>query len=502
MKYLVTSEEMKKYDNHTIEGIGIPAMVLMERAALAVVEQISSRFESPKRPDVNVQNKKPSELRVCILAGMGNNGGDGLAVARLLSEKGYPVDVCLVGDEAKASVQWKQQREILRNFPVSVGTKIPEREYNIWVDALFGVGLSRNVEGLYAQMIEQMNRKKGYKIAVDVPSGLDSDTGAVLGCAVKADLTVTFAFCKRGLVLYPGCEYAGEVVTADIGITKRSFLGEAPQMFCYEEPVSALLPVRDAGGNKGSFGKVLLVAGSVNMAGAAILAARAAYRVGAGMVKVITPSENRVIIQETLPEALLGTVADLEESLGWADVVVIGPGIGKSQDAEECLKTVLAKSKQPLVLDADGLNLLAEDKELQKTLRESKREVILTPHVGELSRLTGKSIGVLKENLSLHAMELAKHLRGIVVAKDARSFVCKENMPVCVNIRGNSGMATAGSGDVLAGIIGALLAQGMRSFEAASVGVYLHACAGDLAAAELGEHAVMAGDIAEKISAL
>uniref|UniRef100_UPI00405740CB NAD(P)H-hydrate dehydratase n=1 Tax=Acetatifactor sp. TaxID=1872090 RepID=UPI00405740CB len=499
MKYLVTSEEMKKYDSNTIGKIGIPGMVLMERAAVAVVEQIT---ELVKKRFVKEQQEG---LRVCIVAGMGNNGGDGLAVARLLSEKKYCVDVCLVGDESKASEQWRKQHDILQNYPVTVGTKIKENEYNIWVDALFGVGLSRIVEGKYAQVIEQMNRKGGYKIAVDVPSGLDSDTGRVLGGVVKADITVTFGFCKRGLVFFPGCEYAGDVIVADIGIGEKSFFDEVPQMFCYEEPVKNLLPVREAGGNKGTFGKVLLVGGSVNMAGAAILAARAAYRAGAGMVKVVTPSENRVIIQETLPEALLGTYDDLNVSLEWADVVVIGPGIGKSKASKHCLERVIdyiRQKRKPLLIDADGLNLLAEDSGLQQAVCNLSGEVILTPHVGELARLTGQSVEALKENLSVHAMQFAKKLHVIVVAKDARTFVCKEGKPVCVNIRGNSGMATAGSGDVLSGIIAAMLSQGMDAFEAASVGVYLHACAGDLVACEIGEYSLMAGDIIERISIL
>lgn len=494
MKYLVTSEEMKTYDNNTIDKIGIPGVVLMERAALAVLTQIEKYYSKAQ--------KDARKTRILVLAGMGNNGADGLALARLLAEKEYSVDVRCVGGEEKASALWKQQREILRNYPVKIGTKIQDVEYTILVDALFGVGLSRAVEGEYADAIAAFNQKQGYKIAVDVPSGLDTDTGKVLGCVVKADLTVTFGFCKRGLVLYPGCECAGEVVTADIGITRQSFFEESPKMFCYDENVKALMPVRAENGNKGTFGKVLLVAGSENMAGAAIMAARAAYRAGAGMVKVITPSENRVIIQEAIPEALLGKEEELEESLRWADVVAVGPGIGKSEEAKKCLNDIISKSELPILIDADGLNLLAEDGKLQQLLAEKTGDVILTPHVGELARLTGKTVSDVKEKLLFYATELSKRLQAIVVAKDARTFVCKEHQPVCVNIRGNSGMATAGSGDVLAGIIAALLAQGMCAYEASCVGVYLHACAGDLAAEVLGEHGVMAGDIVEKISAL
>jgi len=231
---------------------------------------------------------------------------------------------------------------------------------------------------------------------VDIPSGLDADTGRVLGETVKADVTVTFGFCKRGLVFYPGCEYAGKVITTEIGITEHSFLGETPTMFYYDESVKDLVPPRPLNGNKGTFGKVLVIAGSVNMAGAAVLAAKAAYRTGAGMVKVITPPENRVIIQEALPEALLGTIENLEESLNWADVVLIGPGIGKEEEALRSLRRVLQEREMPLVIDADALNLLAEQEELQEALAVRAGETVLTPHVGEFSRLTNERISVLK----------------------------------------------------------------------------------------------------------
>ncbi|MBR1930231.1 MAG: NAD(P)H-hydrate dehydratase, partial [Lachnospiraceae bacterium] len=313
------------------------------------------------------------------------------------------------------------------------------------------------------------------------------------------DVTVTFGFCKRGLVLSPGCAHAGKVITAPIGIGGISLLGDKPGMFYYDEEVRTLLPPRNPLGNKGTFGKLLLIAGSHNMAGAAVLAARAAYRTGAGMVKVITSDTNRIIIQQCVPEALLGTKEDLKSSLQWADVIAIGPGLGCTEEAGELLKSVLLESSLPLVLDADALNLLAQEQELQEALAAQNREVIMTPHVGELSRLTGHTVEELKEALAEHAMKYAEKLKKIIVAKDARTYICKAEEPVCVNLRGNSGMATAGSGDVLTGIIAALLAQGMKGFEAAGVGVYLHACAGEYAAEKRSEYACMAGDIADAV---
>lgn len=485
MEYLATAEEMRAYDRRTIEEIGIPAMVLMERAALSALEEIEALH---------------SGRNILILAGMGNNGGDGLALARLLAERDYAVEVVLCGDEKKASEQWKCQRAILAKFPAAVGRKPSEKEYNILVDALFGVGLSREITGPYAEAIAWWNAAKGFKIAMDVPSGVHSDSGNILGCAAKADMTICFGIAKRGLYLYPGCDFCGQVKVKDIGIGVVSLKGMEPQMFRYTEPVGKLLPPRSGSGNKGTFGKVLLAAGSRNMAGAAVLAAKACYAGGAGMVKVITPECNRLIVQTAVPEALYAP-ADPETycaSLDWADVCAVGPGLGRGDEALALLETFIRRSGKPLVIDADGLNLLAENTELQEELTRQAaagRKIILTPHMGELSRLMKESIAQLKAHPAESALRLAKRLHCIVAAKDARTVICKENHPICLNTAGNSGMATAGSGDVLTGIIAALLAQGAEPFEAAAVGVYWHAAAGDAAAKDMGEYAVTASAV-------
>lgn len=495
MKYLVSSAEMQDYDRNTIEKIGIPALVLMERAALQAFERCRVQLEST-----------PMEARTAlILAGVGNNGGDGLALARLLAETGVAVEIWCVGDEEKATEQWKVQKEILKHYSVRYSPKPTRDEYTIVVDALFGIGLSREITGSRQEAVERFRRLRGWKLALDIPSGVDADSGRIWGCCVSVDETVTFGFCKRGLVLYPGCEAAGRVLTVPIGISGKAFFGREPEWFSYDETVTELLPVRDRAGNKGTFGKVLVIAGSRNMAGAALLAARAAYRAGAGMVKLVTAAENRVVVQQALPEALLATEEEVSAALGdWADVVVVGPGIGRDERAGRLLEQTLDAGDLPTVIDADALNLLAESDRLRSKLAKQGsrgRGIVLTPHMGELARLTGKPIPELKENPSGYAGELARQLHAVVVAKDARTFICRKKGSCCVNLTGNSGMATAGSGDVLAGIIGGLLAQGESPFRAACVGAYLHGRAGDAAAEMLGEHGCMAGDIIEALTA-
>ena len=327
MQYLVSAAEMRRFDGNTIDRIGIPACVLMERAAMAAAEAAEIHWKETGGPKT-----------VLVASGMGNNGGDGLAAARLLAQKGYDVDVWCVGNREKASEQFTRQLCILEHYPVRFVTEPHRTEYSVIVDALFGVGLNREVTGDFQRAIETLQGLAGWKLSLDLPSGLDSDTGRVLGCAVRADMTVTFGFCKRGLMLYPGRDYAGDVRIADIGISKISFFGQEPEMYFYDEEPASLMPKRDRGGNKGTFGKVLLAAGSVNMAGAAVLASRAAYRAGAGMVKVISAEENRTILQQAVPEALFGSREDLARSLAWADVIAVGPGIGQGPEAACCIR--------------------------------------------------------------------------------------------------------------------------------------------------------------------
>lgn len=526
IRYLVDADEMRSYDNYTIDNIGIPAMVLMERAALAVISSL----------DENVLEYKTK--RILVVCGGGNNGGDGLAVARLLLDNNCKVDIVLLTDEEKCSLQTKQQLAILQAY-ISAQTDVDifidikdiipilnSKEYDIIIDGIFGVGLSRRVEGRYLNCINAINGYGAYIVSLDVPSGIDSGNGRCLGDAIKADLTVTFSFAKRGLYLYPGKKYAGKIDCRDIGISEKSFQNTPPNCFTFPNisemketellnELKNMLPERIAEGNKGTFGKLLIVAGSKDMCGACILCGESAYRTGAGMVKIVTPEENRNIIQSAFPEAMLLTyesnnipVKGIVDSLKWADGVIIGPGIGQSKISAEILEIILKETDGMLILDADALNILSVREDLRKLLKNRSSEftdsvTIITPHQGEMARLTGKDISELKECPVMAAKAFAAEYGCIVVNKDAVTVVCDENPKFFINNSGNSGMATAGSGDVLSGILGGILVQKQERckimLESVAQAVYLHGCAGDLAKKRVGEHGMIAGDIIESL---
>lgn len=496
--YLLSAEEMKSCDRRTTDIFLVPSLVLMERAALCVAEEIEKRF---------VKGGK-----VLIVAGCGNNGGDGIAAGRILRQHGFAVDFVLIGNREKWTEQMGRQVEIAEKYGCLMQSKIENEEYDIVVDALFGIGLSKKAEGAFAECIGKINAMKAFVCSVDIPSGIHADTGEVMGAAVEAELTVTFAYAKLGHMLYPGCMYAGELVIRDIGITEDGFGGRMPKVYTFRQEIKEGMPKREKSGNKGTFGKVLVIAGSLNMSGASELCAKSVYRVGAGMVKVVAPEENRIILQSDVPEALLTTYSSgeqtdleeikqkLEKDMEWADCIVAGPGIGKNSEAVFLVKQVLSGTEKPLVLDADGLNLLAGSAELKEALVKREGPVILTPHVAECARLYGCTTEEMKKSLFTKPRELADRWNCVVVCKDARTVVAfpKEEM-LYLNTTGNDGMAAAGSGDVLAGMITGLLAQGMEAGEAAAFGVYLHGTAGDCAAACTGKYAVMAGDLVEQL---
>ena len=463
MEHVVTASQMKACDSYTINEIGVPSCVLMERAALACA------LEVIKEADRTVGAK-----RILCVVGSGNNGGDGAACARILFMRGYSADVCVVGSEDHFTADMREQMRICRNLGIREITPDDISGYDIYVDCIFGIGLSRNVQGRYADVIAAINRERAYVVSADIPSGIHADTGAVMGCAVQADVTVTMQMKKAGLLLNPGAKYAGIVKVAEIGICDRYGLGDGPEIYDAE----VLLPERDSDGNKGSFGKVLIIAGSTGMCGASYLSGLAALRAGAGMVKIIAPEENREILQTLLPEAILGLYRDpesavsaVDEGLSWADAVCVGPGLGISDLSKSIVLHVLASCRLPLVIDADGLNIIAGMNLFPDIL--SKR-VYLTPHLGEMSRLTGLPVRSLKEDPVLYALQFAGETGAVVLMKDARTVIACPDGRAFINCSGNSGMATAGSGDVLSGILTALIGRGCDPDTVGALAAYLH----------------------------
>ncbi len=516
MRPVLTARQMKLCDEHAMTRPGCSSQMLMERAARAAMEVLLSRFA-------------PAHVRV--VCGMGNNGGDGFAMARFLMDEGYSVDVCPVGDSRRMSVECGRQAVMYAMYdgvtveavdaPLPNGERLEGGELRlILVDALFGIGLDRPVEGEYMDVIGKINCLRVSfpdacrVMALDLPSGVSADSGKVLGTAVNADVTVTFDQLKRGLLLYPAKCLIGELVQVDIGIGVKG-LGHYPEEWAVEETDVKRAMRRDAYSNKGTYGRVVVFAGSRGMSGAAVLAARAAYRAGAGLIEVVTDESNRVILQVAVPEAIVTTydggdtcselsAAAIDSALRRADAIVIGCGLGQSDGARTVLERVLkycsSARKVPLVIDADGLNLLALREDLWHFVPHG---AVLTPHPGEMARLCGCAVAQIVDDLCGHARALAEK-RGIVcVLKDACTVVAAGRRifyPLC----GNNGMATGGSGDVLAGILGAVLAACRGDFFEdpglyAAIGSSIHAMAGNLAVGQTGEHGLMASDIADAV---
>ena len=514
---LADSREMKAIDSYSIDTVGIPSMVLMERAAYAVALKIRSVLEhthGDKNCGVHkgresTQRSRDSRggFQVIAVCGSGNNGGDGLAAVRILYTMGYKVSWYMAGDMSRATKQTRQQIAILKNLgigPCSYPQDLMEAE--VLVDALFGIGLTRPVSGHFAEVIDTMNRSAALVCAVDMPSGVSADNGQAPGSAVQADFTVTFGKLKPGLVLYPGAGLAGQVSVENIGFAPEAADIVEIHTFAYEmADISALLPARRAYSNKGSYGRVLVIAGSPTMAGACYFSAGAAYRCGCGLVRVFTVRENHDVILEKLPEAVLSIYdpqqmdaaeAMLKEALSWADSVVLGPGLSTDVYAGRLVAYTLKNCRVPMVIDADGLNLLAKEPKLWELVPGG---AVLTPHIGEMSRLTGRKAEALTSDIIGACRDFAREHHVVCALKDARTVI-SDGTQTWINLSGNDGMATGGSGDVLSGIIGAFLAGGLAPLRAASLGCFVHGCAGDAARSVKGAYGLLASDIIQYLS--
>ena len=488
MKYLLTGKQMQETDQYTINEIGIPSMVLMERAALQIVEVI--------------EHQVPDLSNILIACGSGNNGGDGYAIARLLHLKGYHVSIFFVGNDEKRSEDNVKQKKIADYYQIPIKQEFESEEYSVIVDAIFGNGLSRDIEGKYYDVICKLNQMSGFKVAVDSPSGIHDETGDVMGIAFRADMTIAVAFAKRGQMFEKATPYVGKLEVIDIGIYEDAIRGTDKLTYCYEfGDFVKRFPKRSTNGHKGSFGKVLLIVGSKGMSGAAYLCAKAAYTVGAGLVQIYTHEENRVILQEMLPETIISTYHDydkdqIHELLRWANVVGIGCGLGMGEVAEQIVRETLHTVHVPCVVDADALNLISKD----VTILQNKSNLILTPHMKEMARLLSCEVRDLQKDKMKYLRHFVEEYPVTCVLKDARTLGENATEYIFFNLTGNSAMAKGGSGDVLTGIIAGILAQKATLYDAACLGVYLHGTSGDYARDKKGLYSVLAGDLIENIS--
>ena len=491
MQLWVNAAQMKAADQYTIQKLEVPSLELMEHAAQACVQVL--------------EDEKVDLSHVCVVCGSGNNGGDGFAIARILQNNRYSVETFCVGNPEHYTEETQEQMHRLQECGGKITYGMPQEDsYSVIIDAVFGVGLSRKVEGRYRQVIEQMNRMRGTKFAVDIPSGLSATTGCILGCAFKADYTVTFQLKKIGLELSQGRTMAGRVIVPDIGISTDSICEDQEIVRTAGKDIyRKMLPDRPEDSNKGTYGRLLVIAGSKGMAGAAYLNAHAAYMTGAGLVRIYTSSDNREILQTLLPEAIITTYEEYNKEellslLTWADSVCIGSGLGMSRLSEKILKTVIEYVKVPCLIDADGLNLLAENKNYLNQMAE--RRFVITPHMKEMSRLTGTPVEELKADRIQILKDFISRYRITCVLKDSRTLIASEEKGIRMNLTGNSAMAKAGSGDVLAGVISGWMVQGKEAADAAELGTYIHGLSGDLAKFEKGVYSVMARDLIEYIS--
>ncbi len=481
------SETMRRLDRLAAENFNIPGVVLMENAAIACTNELQG-FES-----------------VLIFCGKGNNGGDGLAIARQLIVSGKRVRVCLcLGRDFSGDAL------INYNALTAMGADIEEyredMDFSGWdctVDAVFGTGFRGAVEAPVSDIIEKINKSSKYILSVDVPSGINADTGEVETVCVRADKTVTFAALKPGLLLYPAADCAGEIILAHISMPEAVFEREHIDIKALDaEYIKSITPQRTKNSHKGDYGKVLVIGGSVGMAGAVSLACRSALKSGAGLVTACVPAEINDIVQCSCTEAMTCPV-DFEkdsekivEKIKNADVILFGNGIGRADFTENLLRTVLENACVPIVIDADGLFALAKNTGM---LDSCSADVILTPHTMEMSRLVGKCTEYVEKNRLELSMEFAKSHRLTLVLKGNHSIITAPDGSASFNMTGNSGMATAGSGDVLAGMCAAFAAVCGSCYNAAELAVYAHGAAGDAAKLRLGEFSLTASDIISEI---
>jgi len=501
----VTAEIMQELDRLTINRFGIPGLELMENAGRNCAGIIQERYGT-----------EPG-CSVVIFAGKGNNGGDGYVIARLLCNSGWQVTVILSAGREAVLGDAKSNLELLPNgiSLLKLDGIAPAKMQQLLsgatllVDALFGTGLKSEVTGIYAEAIAMINGSGRPVLAVDIPSGVDATSGRILGTAVRADITVTFAVAKLGHLLYPGAEHAGELLVTDIGIPAELAESFPSVEFFDASAATALLRSRKPVAHKGDNGHSLIIAGSIGKSGAAALAANSAMRSGAGLVTLAVPAAIHSILEIKTTEAMTVPLADNGGALSLAafmaiarllpdrDVVAIGPGLGLEEETVSLVRQVVAAVRIPLVMDADALNAIAGHLDI---LGDSPSPaVVLTPHPGEMARLTGMTVAEVESDRLAVAKKFAGENNVHLILKGARTIVAAPDGRCSVNASGNPGMATGGMGDVLTGVVTALLSQGYDPFAACRLAVFCHGLAGDMVAEDKGEIGLLAGDVQEML---
>lgn len=499
---LLSAEQMKYIDNYTTKELSVPVSVLMHNAANAVIRHM---YEGSDNSFL-----LSKEDKILVVCGPGNNGCDGLIIADILISKGIDVSVFV-------PVPFKENtlNDEFLNIYLSNGGLIFDgsdlNQFDAIVDCIFGIGLNREITGIFKETIDKINdaheRHKTKVFACDIPSGVDTDNGRILGCAVNADITVTFAYAKLGQFIYPGRKLSGELYVEDIGIDIGATDLDLNEVSFTMNKGECRLPHREVTGNKSTFGKILVIAGSKNISGACYLSAVSAYRSGAGYVNVFTHKNNEVILKVMLPEALYSFYDDdyfdekeLNKLISNCDSIVIGPGLGCNDTAGRILETVLKNRTVPVVFDADAINLLAGNDKLMKIyLSNNTCPSVFTPHPLELSRLNKCELNSVLNDYCDIIKRTATGLNAVVVGKGAASIV-SDGKRVYINSTGNDGMGTAGSGDVLSGIAGAFISKEPDTFMFTCSAVCVHGLAGDIAAERYNRYSLMAGDIAAAIS--
>ncbi len=504
---VVTPEQMRKLDKIAMEQYGIPGAVLMENAGRRIAKEAVKLSGGGGKPMV-------------LIAGKGNNGGDVMVAARHLFNNNVPIRMFLLGKPEDLKGDAGINAGILTRMGIPIETLASAEDLaslgqalkwgHVVVDGIFGTGFRGEVEGLPLEVIRAVNQSGCTVVSMDIPSGMDGETGRICGECIRASITVTFGFPKAGFFQYPGAGCAGRLVVADISIPRCIAPESGPDMTLLTgEYVSGIIPDRRPDAHKGSYGRAAVIGGSEGMTGAVVLSSLGCIKSGAGLVRAALPGalnyvlENRVIEAMSVP---LGegtqlkldgeTEGRLKKVLDWADAIVLGPGMGVDDDRVRLTEFVLANARVPLVLDADALNCLALDMGL---LKRAAGPVVLTPHPGEMARLTGMGIDEIQHNRIGAARAFAEKWGTVTVLKGANSVIAHPVGNIYINTSGNPGMASGGSGDVLAGIIASFAAQGLDPVKAACAAVYIHGRAGDLLAEEKGVYGLTATGLADCI---